>query len=144
MRNNRGFSLMEVLIVLVILAVIAGLAVPIYFTQVEKSKSLEALRFLQATRESMFRHFAQRGTYANAVFAGGDNVLTFNIDFNPNVEAVSGGQISRFAYVLGGLAPATFTITATRVAVAGDPAPAVLSTVTLNQAGTVVKTGAYL
>lgn len=145
MRNNRGFSLMEVLIVLVILGVLAGLAVPVYLTQVEKSRSAEALGMLAAARGSMQRAFAERGTYVDTVMGGGDGVATFNMDLNPNVEAVSGGQTTRFLYALVP-APAdlTFTILATRIAAPGAPLPAGgPHTISINQAGAIVRTGIY-
>ena len=143
MRNNKGFTLMEVLIVLIILGVLAGIAVPIYFAQVEKARSAEALASLGAASQSMKRFFAERGTYVGAVFVGGDGVATFNLDYNPGLAV--GGQVLRFGYAITAQAAATFTITATRVAAAGAPVPAGgPHTLTIDQAGAVGKSAIYL
>lgn len=47
MRNNAGFTLMEVVIVLIILGVMAGVTIPGYQEAVEKSRSNEAITNLQ-------------------------------------------------------------------------------------------------
>ena len=130
MRIRAGFTLTEVLVAIVVIAVLAGLAVPMFQGTVERSRRAEAIQRLSATRASMLRYFAQNNTYVGATFA--------NIDYNPNANA--GGQTVHFAYALGGLAAATFTITATRNAVNGGDGA---STVTINQAGVVGGTGAF-
>ena len=145
MRNNKGFTLMEVLIVLIILGVLAGIAVPIYFAQVEKARSAEAIASLGAASQSMKRFFAERGTYVGAVFVGGDPAAippTFNLDYNPGLAV--GGQILNFGYAITAQTAVTFTLTATRVAgtapiPAGGP-----HTLTINQIGTVGKSAIYL
>lgn len=128
--NNRGFTLIEILIVVIIIAVLAGLAVPMFQGTVERSRRAEAIQNLSATRASLLRYFAQNNTYVGATFA--------NIDFNPNVGG--GGQTAHFTYAIGGLAAATFTVTATRNAVNGGDGA---STVTINQAGVVGGTGVF-
>lgn len=46
-RPKQGFTLMEVLIVIVVLGVLVGLAVPNYFRTVEKTRSNEAIANLK-------------------------------------------------------------------------------------------------
>jgi len=138
-RATKGFTLLEVLIVLVILAVLAGLAIPAYNGAVEKSRAQEALTALTAVRESMIRYHAVNSTYVGAIYPPGANAL----DYNPNT--VVGGQALLFAYgVPTGLTATTFSVTATRIAKAGAPVPAGGGTVSVDQAGTVTKTGCYL
>lgn len=146
MRNNRGFSLMEVLIVLIILGVLAGLAVPVFITQVERSRASEAIGMLEAARGSMLRFFATNGTYAGAIITA-VGVPGTTIDFNPNVESSSGGQVPLFSYVVGPAVPgiATFTITATRIAKAGAPVPAGgPHTVSIDQTGAIARSAVYV
>ncbi len=131
-KNKKGFTLLEILIVLVIVAVLAGLAIPSYQGAVEKSRSQEALASLGAVRASMTRYFALNNTYVGATFT-----CATPLDFNPNIAA--GGQTLNFTYALSNLGAATFTVTATRV---GGGAAAG-STVVVDQAGTVTRTGSY-
>ncbi len=126
--NKKGFTLLEILIVLVIIAVLAGLAVPAYQAAVEKSRGQEALQGLTAARSAMLRYWTVGSTYVGAAFGVG------NMDYNPNT--VVGGQTLIFTYALSNLGATTFTITATRQ---GGP----VGTITLNEAGTVGRTGVY-
>lgn len=144
LRNKRGFTLLEVLIVIVILGVIAGLAVPVYVANVEKSRAQEAITQLDAIRGSMLRYFASTGTYATATILANAGVAAgTDIDVNPN--NLTGGQNQLFNYTITAQGVGTFTVTATRIA--GRPAGAAIAagggTVTINQAGTVTRTGAY-
>ncbi len=128
LKKTGGFTLLEILIVLVIVAVLAGLAVPSYQASVEKSRAQEALQGLSATRDAMLRYHAMNNTYVGAAF--GSSAL----DFDPNIAV--GGQTLIFTYAISGLAANTFTITATRQ---GGPVGAV----SIDQAGTVVRAGVY-
>lgn len=123
--NQKGFTLIEILIVIIIVGVLAGLAVPVYQAQVQRSYRQEALQALGTTRESLLRYYSQNsGTYVGATLA--------NIDYNPNTAVA--GQTVHFVYTLPAPAAGTFTLTATRNAVDGGDGA---STVTINQAGTV-------
>ena len=135
LRNEKGFTLLEILIVIIIIGVLAGLAIPAYQAAVEKSRAQEALTSLAATRQSLIRYGATTNSdFTNATFTVNQ---AGTLDYNPNT--VSGGQTLIFSYALSGLAQNTFTITATRV---GGGAAAG-STIALNQAGTITRTGVY-
>src|SRR3989338_1916407 len=109
--NKKGFTLLEILIVVVILGVVAGLALPAYFSTIEKARAQEALSSLSATRQAMIQYFSEQGTYATAQI-GTAVADTGNLSYNPNYAA--GGQVLIFSYALSNLGAATFTITATR------------------------------
>jgi type IV pilus assembly protein PilE len=144
--NQHGFTLLEILIVIVILAVIAGLALPVYTSQVEKSRAQEAIVQLQDIRGSMLRYFAfHNSSYAGATIRANAGAVapTTDIDVDPN--NILGGQNQIFNYTLVSAA-GTFTATATRIngRIGGVPAaPAGVNTLTINEAGTVTRTGVY-
>lgn len=48
--KRRGFTILELIIVVVIIAVIASLAIPKMQIMIERSRSVEALRYLQTVR----------------------------------------------------------------------------------------------
>jgi len=83
-RNTKGFTLMEVLIVVIVLAVLAGLAVPMYSSSVEKSRKAEALATLAALRQSEIRFFAQNNTYTN-------NLAQLDFDSEVDVSVLGDG-----------------------------------------------------
>ena len=121
--NKSGFTLLEVIIVIIIVGVLASLALPRFFSTVEFSKSSEALTSLGTLRESMERcYLAAGGSYATCTIA------------NLDLEDPGNSPGARFAYALSGVATATnFTIVATRRSIDGGDA---VSTITLAQAAT--------
>ena len=140
-KKSSGFTLIEILTVIVILGVLAGLAVPVYVGQVEKARGSEAIDHLNATRASMIRFFADKNTYTGATIPANGTAGT--TDYNPNT--VVGGQALFFDYTVGNLGDATFTVTATRksATIKGVVAPSGTNTIAITQDGTVTKVGAY-
>ena len=67
MTSNRGFTLLELLMVVIIIAILAAIAMPQYFRTVERSRSGEALQVLAAVRGSQLRYYSQYLAYASAV-----------------------------------------------------------------------------
>ncbi len=129
LRNKRGFTLLEVLIVLIVLGVIAGLAIPVYTAQVEKSRKVEALQVLGAIRASEVRYFSEKGSYSAT-----------GLDFDFSAGALGAGtQTLHFTYGVASTG-ATFTATATRNATDGGSAA---NTVTITNAGVIGGTGIW-
>ena len=137
--GNKGFTLMEVLIVIIIIAVLAGLAVPMYRVTVEKSRKAEALGVLSAIRQAEVRYRSQYPSYTNST--GGTTDATRSLDFDFSAAAMAvGGQRVHFTYAVTAAAADTFTATATRdTTVEGAGA----GTVTINQLGDVGGTGNF-
>lgn len=52
LKNQKGFTLIEVLVVVIIVAILAALAVPFYMRYVEKSRSSEAQTAIAAIRKT--------------------------------------------------------------------------------------------
>jgi prepilin-type N-terminal cleavage/methylation domain-containing protein len=66
-RNRRGFTLVELAVVIVIIGVLAAFGVPKFLTSVEKSKAAEAYNYLSAIQSSQERYLAQNGIYASQI-----------------------------------------------------------------------------
>ena len=114
--NSHGFTLIEILIVIIILGVVAGLAVPLYRAQVEKSRQVEAIQVLSALREAEIRFFSQTGGYTNT-FTSLD--YTPPSTFAAPATTDAAGQTIHFDYNLAAPTATTFTATARRNAVNG-------------------------
>lgn len=61
--NNAGFTLVELLVVLAILALLLTLAVPRYFTSIERAKDAALKQSLNTLRESIDKFYADNGQY---------------------------------------------------------------------------------
>ncbi len=61
--SNKGFSLLELMIVIVIMGVLAGAAVPIYNKNVEKAKRSEAVASIGSILNELIVYHAVEGNY---------------------------------------------------------------------------------
>ena len=67
MKNKtRGFTLIELMIVVAILAIVAAIGYPSYLEQVKKSRRAEGMGHLLELADRMERFYSDKGTYAGA------------------------------------------------------------------------------
>lgn len=79
--NNKGFSLIELLIVLVIIAILAGLAIPRYMSSTTKAKQTEAKEMLHQIYLYERSYFQNNDHYwipGSGVEASKDNQYAFD------------------------------------------------------------------
>ncbi len=70
LRNNQnGFSLVELMIVIVIIGVLAAVAVPVYSNNVKKARMSEADASLGAIRTELRLYYGANGEYPTAATA---------------------------------------------------------------------------
>ncbi len=66
-----GFTLVELLIVLVVAGLLAGLAVPSYQAQAAKGRRVDGQQALRALAQRLERHHTERGSYSGATLGAG-------------------------------------------------------------------------
>lgn len=106
LKKNRGFTLLEIIIVIIIIGVLASLALPRFIRTAEYSRATEALTNLSGMRQAMNRCFLQANSYALCTLAGLD------------VDIPAAGT-THFNYTLSAVAANTFTINAQRTELNG-------------------------
>ncbi|MDZ7858186.1 type IV pilin protein [Sphaerotilus sp.] len=65
-RSVRGFTLVELVIAVAVVAILASVAVPSYREHVASSRRTDAKTALLAAAQAMERHYTERGTYVGA------------------------------------------------------------------------------
>ena len=128
-QKKSGFTMLEIIIVIIIIGILASVALPKYFKTVEYARGFEALVILGNLRFAMYRYYAPQRTYLGATL---DNLDVENPMSFPATQR-------SFDYVLVAGLPTfdKFTITATR---RGDPTS---SSIAIDQDGIKTGTGSY-
>ena len=133
-RKNKGFTLLEIIIVVIIVGVLASLALPRLFSTVEFSRSTEAFAAIGAIRSSMERCVLKNGSgnydTCNSMGSGGE------LDVDPSVEAGT-----HFTYAVSAATTTGYTITASRNTLDGGASGDTVRIVVNTSAGTITKSG---
>ena len=64
MKSNRGITLIELLIVIVIVGILAAIAVPVYTNYMQRARRADAKTALEQLRASQEMFRAERGSYS--------------------------------------------------------------------------------
>lgn len=67
MKRNKGFTLVELLVVLAIISLLLTIALPRYFSSVDKSKEVALRENLQVLRSGIDKYYADKGEYPAAL-----------------------------------------------------------------------------
>src|SRR5687767_9392674 len=102
MTNGRGFTLIELIVAILVVAILTAIAVPGYRDHVRRGKITEATSGLADMRVKLEQYFQDNRTYVGACVAG----TVAPLPTNPRY----------FTFACPTLTATTFTVTATGVA----------------------------
>ena len=78
-RNQKGFTLVELMIVVIIVGILAAVAIPMYQGATERAKASEAVAALGTIRGALRVYYAEHGTYVNAAFVDNAQITVSSI-----------------------------------------------------------------
>jgi type IV pilus assembly protein PilE len=64
---SRGFTLIELMIVVAVVAILAAVAIPSYQNHIIRTNRADAMSVMQGFAQAMERYYAQNNTYVGAV-----------------------------------------------------------------------------
>ncbi len=99
LRNSKGFTLVELMVVVIIVLVLAGIAVPVYIHYIQEGKKSEGYAVIDSLVSGALVYFQKNNTYA-----GGTDVLWLAKDDVDNAIY--------FDYAITGAGAGGFVITA--------------------------------
>ncbi len=119
-RAVKGFTLVELMITVVVIAVLTAIAYPTYAKYVYKTRRAEATRTLLELRGQMERYYADRETYVGATLAAlmVDGNTTAHAYYTLSIEGLTASSYTLQATPAGTHAEdgcGTFTLTSTGV-----------------------------
>ena len=85
----RGFTLIELLVVLAIIATLLTLAVPRYFTSIDKSKEAVLKENLHQMRDAIGKYYADRGKYPESLQALATDKYLRTVPLDPVTDSAT-------------------------------------------------------
>ena len=106
-RDQRGFTLVELMIVVVIVGILAAVAIPMYRGSTDRARASEAVATLGSIRSAMRVYFAEHDTYnSGSDFSDGDLVTVGDV-LDVTDADLTGRYFSEECYTFHGLPDAT-------------------------------------
>jgi type II secretion system protein G len=83
----RGFTLIELMVVMVVIALLVTLAVPRYFGSVDKSKETVLKSTLATTRDALDKYYGDNGAYPDSLAALVEKKYLRSLPWDPVTES---------------------------------------------------------
>ncbi len=125
-QNQQGFTLIELMVSVAIVAIIASIAYPAYTDSVLRSGRADATTALLQLQMDQEKHRANNPTYATAVTGGGELGLSWSSDVTAK---------GYYTLAIAAADAATFTATATVVTGTRQEADTACEIITIDQDG---------
>ena len=122
MNKQTGFTLIELMIVVVVVSILAAIALPAYQESVAKSKRADAQGALHSLAGSMERFFTENNTYCGSDTGGtvGTCIQNDTPAFFASQVPVDGGT-AYYNLTISAVTAGSYTLTATRTgSMSGD------------------------
>jgi prepilin-type N-terminal cleavage/methylation domain-containing protein len=142
MKSKAGFTLVEVMVVAIIVAILAAVAIPLMSANKKRAMSTEAEAALGTVRSALRAMYAQTDAYN--VDLNGAAIAAGPVAQVPGIDAgdLAGRYFDDAAYAITAIGANTYTLTATgNNSTAPDAADVAGVVITLNEAGLFTRAG---
>ncbi|BEU04903.1 type IV pilin [Agarivorans sp. OAG1] len=99
MKQVKGFTLLEVMITVAIVAILAGIAYPSYLSHVQSTKREEAKRTLVEAAQKMESYYAMHLSYASAATGTSLTIYSPSTEFN-EIYTLTVSNVGASSYTL--------------------------------------------
>lgn len=111
-QRQGGFTLVELMIVAVIIAILTALAIPAYDAYTRKAERKEAMSALQGLAQALERYYAQNNKYDGAADGSGTPTIY------PSTSPLDG--TAKYNLVITNSGPSSYTLEARPIAGSGQ------------------------
>jgi type IV pilus assembly protein PilE len=136
LKSPKGFTLIELMVVVAIVGILAGIAYPSYQDSITKSRRADAKGALLGLANAMERHFTVTNSYCDAGGAGGTAVTdcggATNDTGTPSIYTPQNATAANYTFTINAATATTYTLYATRT---GPQVNDKCGTLTLTQTG---------
>ena len=119
-KNNKGFTLAELLIVVAIIAVLVAIAIPVFTTQLEKSREATDMANVRSAYAGCVTDYLTNATATSATVSAQQKQTSWQTQPQPYLEIMYGASTSSLTF---------------------DAAPNGTYTIAIDSAGSVTVTG---
>ena len=88
-RRHSGFTLIELMVVMVIVAMLLALAAPRYFGSLQKSKETALRQTLSVTRDALDKFYSDKGEYPDSLDALVSTRYLRSLPIDPLLDSAS-------------------------------------------------------
>lgn len=95
MKNNSGFSLVELIVVIAIMAILAGVAVPTYTKYIAKANDAKVMAELDAVKSAAYGAAVSEGETLTNITISKEGVITVTTDKGTaDIESFFDGEVT--------------------------------------------------
>lgn len=120
MHNVRGFTLIELMMVVAVIGILSAIAVPSYQSYVKRANRADAEQVMMTIANKQQQYLLDARAYTDVLGTSGLNVLAGDNNWTCTNVAATGCSNTRYAITVvidNAATPPTFTVTATPTAI---------------------------
>ena len=97
-KNNKGFTLAELLIVVAIIAVLVAIAIPVFTTQLEKSREATDMANVRSAYAGLVTDYLTNASAASVTVSAQQKVADWQTSPAPYLEIMNGASTSSLTF----------------------------------------------